>query len=330
VLAELNNCVRYFSALFGPYPYSRFGAAYHPYPFGQGFPSMLMLPKSSDASKYTYSFIAHETSHQWWGNIMGWRSYRDQWLSEGFADYSGVLYTSLRDKNPKSYQELLHRMHEALLYPPRTETGVGKGRLVDIGPIILGHRLSTSESAGAYSALIYNKGALVLRMLHFLFSDPNTGDDKAFFDMMKEFVRAHENGSASTDDFRYAANQRFANTPIARKYQLQNLNWFFQQWVYESSLPTYELAYWVENLPDGSANLRGTVYQRNVPEKWFMPLPIQVHFGADKYGRGTIYANGPETPVQVHLPRPPESVELDPDHWVLSDKTKTSIRAAVK
>ena len=43
--------------------------------------------------------MSHETAHQWWGNIVAWRSYRDQWLSEGFAEYSGVLYTAIRAKS---------------------------------------------------------------------------------------------------------------------------------------------------------------------------------------------------------------------------------------
>ena len=84
--------------MFGKYPYQTFGAAFHPYGFGQGFPSLLMIPPADQANKYTHAFIAHETAHQWWGNIVAWRSYRDQWLSEGFAEYSGLLYAGKRDQ----------------------------------------------------------------------------------------------------------------------------------------------------------------------------------------------------------------------------------------
>ena len=101
MLAELSNSVRYFQALFGKYPYETYSAVFHPYGFGQGFPSMLTIPNTDRANKYTFSFIAHETAHQWWGNIVAWRSYRDQWLSEGFAEYSGVLYTGSSAK-PRS------------------------------------------------------------------------------------------------------------------------------------------------------------------------------------------------------------------------------------
>jgi aminopeptidase N len=101
IVAELDNSLRYFSAIFGKYPYPIFGAAFHPFDFGQGFPTMLMIPATDRASKYTHAFIAHETAHQWWGNIVAWRCCRDQWLSEGFAEYSGLLFTAFRDEAAK-------------------------------------------------------------------------------------------------------------------------------------------------------------------------------------------------------------------------------------
>jgi hypothetical protein len=320
MLAELMNCVKFFSALFGEYPYPSFGAMYHPRGFGQGLATMLLLPSSDSASKYTFSFIAHETSHQWWGNMVAWRSYRDQWLSEGFAEYSGVLYTGVRDSR-KSSLELVRSMRESLKAAPRTQLGVGQGRVADVGPLILGHRLGTRETLNAYTTLIYSKGALVLRMLHFLFSDPATGDDKPFYEMMRDFVRRFQNGWASTDDFIQVADEHFVRTPIAQKYRLKDLKWFFAQWVYQAYLPSYRLDYRVQNQPDGSTLLNGTLYQEGCPENWFMPLPLVLKFGGNQTARGTIHALGPSTPVTVKLTARPREVELDPDFWILSEKT---------
>ncbi len=322
ILAELNNSVRYFHALFGAYPYETYSATVHPYGFGQGFPSMLMIPPTDRSSKYTYAFIAHETAHQWWGNIVSWRSYRDQWLSEGFAEYSGVLYTSLRE-SPKASRSLVNDMRDSLKKPPFTQTGMGSGKLNDVGPIILGHRLSSSKTYGAYQALIYNKGALVLRMLHFLYSDPGSGDDKAFFDMMKDLVEKHRNGSASTDDFRRVANEHFARSPLGKKYKMTDLNWFFRQWVYNTEVPSYKLEYSIQDQPDGSVMVSGNVLQEGVPETFFMPLPLVFTFGAERYANGTVHAYGPKTPFQIKLPQRPSKVELDAHRWVLSDKTET-------
>ena len=323
ILAELDNSLRYFSVLFGKYPYPVFGAAFHPFRFGQGFPSMLMIPATDRANKYTYSFIAHETAHQWWGDIVSWRSYRDQWLSEGFAEYSGVLYTGLRSSHG-SARDLLGEMRSSLKDPPMTQTGPGKGRLVDVGPIILGHRLSTSKTQGAYQTLIYNKGALVLRMLHFLLSDPATGDDKGFFDMMKDFVNRYRDQFASTDDFRWVASEHFAKSPIGQRFKLNNLDWFFRQWVNRADMPSYKMEYKAQDLPDGKVMLTGTVTQENVPNDWFMVLPVVISFGGKQQAQGTVHAFGPTTQFQIRLPAAPSKVELDPNHWIISASTSTN------
>ena len=322
IMAELDNSLRFFTALFGKYPYPTFGAAFHPFNYGQGFPTMLMIPATDHANRYTYVFIAHETSHQWWGDIVSWRSYRDQWLSEGFAEYSGILYTGKRSGHGAT-EELIGNLRSSLKNPPITRSGPGKGRLVDVGPIILGHRLNTSKTFGAYQALIYNKGALVLRMLHFLLTDPDTGKGDAFFDMMKEFVNRYRNGFASTDDFRLVANAHFARSPIARQYQVDNLDWFFRQWVYRTDLPTYHMEYQLQDEPNGKVLMKGTITQENVPIDFFMVLPVALSFGGKQQAFTTVHAYGPQTPFALRLPARPTKVELDPEHWILSEKTST-------
>jgi hypothetical protein len=327
LLEELNNSVRYFTALFGKYPYASFGAAFHPYPFGQGFPSLLMLPPADRSNAATYAFISHETAHQWWGNIVAWRSYRDQWLSEGFAEYSGMLYAGQRDKtNPNTLRDRIRFAREALRNPPRTATGVGQKRLVDVGPIILGHRLNTSRSYGAYQALIYSKGALVLRMLHFLLSNPQTGDEKPFLAMMSDFVERYRNKAASTEDFMRVAGEHFARTPIAPRVGIPNLDWFFRQWVYESDFPSYTLEYQVDGPAEGPVMLTGTIRQENVPAHWVMPLPVLLTFNGNQVGRAVIRVEGAESKVELKLPAKPIRVELDPLSWILSERTTTKSR----
>ncbi len=321
ILAELNNAIRYFTLLFGDYPYPTFGAAFHPFAFGQGFPSLLMIPPADRASKFTYQFIAHETSHQWWGNIVTWRSYRDQWLSEGFAHYSAILYTGVRD-GQGSKNELLGRLRTSLKDPPITTTGFGKGRLVDVGPIIMGHRLETTKTLGAYEALIYNKGALVLRMLNFMLSEPG-GNGQPFFTMMTDFVERYRNKTASSDDFRNVVNEHFAKSPIARKHGITNLNWLFAQSVYQTALPSYELRYQIEDQPDGKVLVKGTIVQENAPPDWAMVLPVKFSFGGKEEAIGTVLVDGPSSPFQLKLPSRPRKVELDPDRWILSEGVST-------
>jgi aminopeptidase N len=324
ILAEMSNALRFFTAIFGKYPYPVLNGCIHPYGFGQGFATLLMLAAADRADRNGFSFIAHETSHQWWGNIVAWRSYRDQWLSEGFAEYSGMLYTAARE-GPKDEAELIRVARDALRLPPHTTVGVTSGRLEDIGPIILGHRLNTPKSAGAYTALIYSKGALVLRMLHFLLTNPSTGDEKssAFYPMMTAFVDRYRNGMASTENFQSVASEYFAKTPIAQKYSLSNLDWFFDQWVDQAGLPAYTMEYALQDQADGTCVVAGTIHQDGVPASWVMPLPVTLTLGNGQTARTVVIAMGASTPFQLKLKGRPAKVELDPQSWVLSEKTTT-------
>ena len=324
ILAEMNNSVRFFSKLFGEYPYPLFRGVYHPFNFGQGFPTTIMIPGTDRADYRTYSFIAHETSHQWWGDMVLWRSYRDQWLSEGFAEYSGMLYVQRRDKT-HSEKELIERARYELKMPPTTLTGIGHGRLVDVGPLVIGHRVEGRETRGAYSALIYEKGALVLRMMHFLFTNPQTGDGQPFFDLMSDFVKRYKDSTASTEQFFDVANEHVKSTPLAQRYGYKDLAWFYRQWVTETYLPSYELSYHIEGDSGGGAILKGELSQTGLPESedWFMPLPLVAHFRGGKIARATVAVHGVHTPLNIKLPEPPEKVELDPELWILSEKTST-------
>ena len=152
----------------------------------------------------------------------------------------------------------------------------------------LGHPLSTRASLDAYSTLIYNKGALVLRMLHFLFTDPETGNGQPFFDMMKDFVTRYAGRAASTDDFIAVANAHIAETSVGKKFGMKDLNWFFHQWVYGTELPSYRLEYNLEPQPNGSFMLNGTLYQDDVPQEWFMPLPLLIQVGKGREAWGAV------------------------------------------
>jgi len=323
VLSESGNCVRYFSTLYGPYPYSRLSAISLPYQPHRSLPTMLMLPFENNGDRNTFLLNGREVSHQWWGGLITWNSYRDQWLDEGLAEYSGLLYTSVRDSvGDEDY--LIGLMHDELAFNPRTLAGLGPGRLVDVGPIIMGRRLSTRQTFGAWDALVRDKGALVVRMLDFLFSDLHTGDDSAFFDMLKDFVTRYSNKVASTDDFVAVANAHFADTPIAKQYKLKNLDWFFEQWVYGTSLPSYDLSYSITKQADGSAVLQGTITQRNAPDQWMMPLPLVAKFGKNKTITDIVVAAGPSSTTTLTFPQMPRSISLDPQRWVLSQRTTTN------
>src|SRR5438128_11396626 len=87
--------------------------------------------------------IAHETAHQWWGDLVSWSGYRDQWLMEALANYSSLML--LESKDPAKFREVMAKYRDDLLQKNK------EGQpLMDAGPVSLGTRLSSSHSPGGY------------------------------------------------------------------------------------------------------------------------------------------------------------------------------------
>jgi hypothetical protein len=324
VAAELGNSLNFFTSYFGPYTFGDFRATVHPFNSGQGFPTMVLLPAAKgmdEANRDVFSLIARETSHQWWGGIVTWRSYRDQWLSDGFAQYAGMMYTGFI-QNPKSEKELI-KTARFNMEQFATGTKGNMGKVAVSGPMIFGSRLGTRLTTNAYNTLINNKGALVMRMLHFLFSDTSVKGkpDQAFVDMLADFVNRFNGQAASTEDFIQVSGEHFARTSMAKRLGLQNLDWFFQQWVFDAKYPSYRLEYSVID-EGGKTFLAGNVIQENAGPNWIMPLPVILKISGQQ-GQVMVLAKGPDNPFKISLPAKPESVELDPDLWILSEKTIT-------
>src|SRR5262249_23253939 len=133
----------------------------------------------------------HEVAHQWWGHLVGWSSYHDQWLSEGFADFSASLFLQATRKTNADYLKFWERQRNSLLTKNRF------GRTAnEAGPLWLGLRLSTQKNPGGYNRVIYSKGAYVVHMLRQMMWDPNI-KDQSFIATMKDFVKSFENNNAT-------------------------------------------------------------------------------------------------------------------------------------
>ena len=137
----------------------------------------------------------HEVAHQWWGHMVGWSSYRDQWLSEGFSDFSASIYLQTVEKDLGRFLYFWETTRKTILEQNRF--GV---RPNDAGPIWMGLRLNTHKTPEAYNRLVYGKGAFVLHMLRQMMYDRQTGDER-FIAMMRDFVQTHLHQNASGQSF---------------------------------------------------------------------------------------------------------------------------------
>ena len=101
ILETVTDAVEYYSDVFGPYPLKHLRVVSSPRGYSQGLLGYVSLSTSAMVDWSTWgallgiedrrTVIAHEVAHQWWGNLVGWRGYRDQWISEAMANYAGAL-----------------------------------------------------------------------------------------------------------------------------------------------------------------------------------------------------------------------------------------------
>ena len=314
---EMANTLRIFELYFGPYPYKRLAITNIPYSYGQGWPMLIYLSALSfldstqrhqlgirDHTLLTDFFRAHESSHQWWGHRVGWKTYHDQWLSEGFAQFSGNLYVQFR-KNEREYLERLRKDKELLLTKDRSN------RVYEsLGPMWMGRRLASSDSPSGYSVVAYNKGGLILHMLRRLLWNPQSKEpDDRFIAMMQDFCHSYHNRPASTEDFKAIVEKHMTSAMDVEGNR--RMDWFFRQYVYGIGLATYQFSYSVSATPDGKWQVSGTVKQSGAPVGWKDALPLYAQVGENVRRLGVITVRESVTTFDFLLPFKPDKLSLN-------------------
>ncbi|MEB3034718.1 M1 family metallopeptidase [[Mycobacterium] nativiensis] len=145
--------------------------------------------------------IAHELAHQWFGNSVTVRRWRDIWLHEGFACYAEWLWSE--HSGGPSAGEWAQHYHQKLAALPQDLL------LADPGP------------ADMFDDRVYKRGAMTLHLLR-----GQLGDD-GFFTLLRDWTTRHRHGNASTDDF----------TGLAANYATVSLQPLWQAWLYSTALP---------------------------------------------------------------------------------------------
>ena len=252
----------------------------------------------------------HEVAHQWWGHVIGWESYRDQWMSEGFAEFSASLWVE-RLKGPVKFAEFWEDHRKQVVQATRATEGKAPYTL---GPVTQGFRLSSAKAGGAYRFLVYPKGAYILHMLRMLMFDPKTGD-ATFQAMMKDFIQTNYNTDVSTEDFHQIVAKHM--TPSMNLDGTGRMNWFFDQWVYGTDVPTYAFEYSLRE-EGGKTVIAGKITQSGVSDGFRMQVPVYLDFGKGWLRLGTVPMTGNSSKdFTVPLPQKPKRATINAQSDVL-------------
>jgi len=294
-LAEGTLAVQLYSDYFGPSLFKHMQLTQQTAcNFGQSWPELVWIPicyyfdttvrhqLGMDWGDRGYWKVVtpHEVAHQWWGHTVGFSSGRDQWMSEGFSDMSASLFLTLIEKNPKKFITFWNDERELLL--ERNPQGF---RAIDAGPLTMGYRANNSRTGFDITRrLIYPKGAYVLHMVRMMMHDNRTGD-KQFKETMQDFVKTYSGKAATTEDFKAILEKHM--TPDMDLEGNHKMDWFFNEYVYGTQLPSYKLDSSFDTGADGNVVFNLKVTQSNVDQNFRMPVPLYLEL-AD----GAIYFLG--------------------------------------
>ncbi|MFA7289043.1 MAG: M1 family metallopeptidase [Melioribacteraceae bacterium] len=189
--------LKFFESKFGRYPFQKekYGVAEFLWQAGAMEHQTITGVGSNYISGHRFfsDLLIHELAHQWWGNALTPKSWKDIWLNEGFATYSEALYW----ENNSGYDALVSTMaskqnsfKSSTLYDPE----------IDL-----------------FSRLVYDKGAWVLHMLRY-----EVGNDN-FFKILRTYYDSFKYKNVETKDF----------IAITEKISGKNLKKFFDQWVFK-------------------------------------------------------------------------------------------------
>ena len=268
--------------------------------YGQSWPMLVYLPicgfwdstiqnqfglKPSDS--YWKTVTAHEVAHQWWGHTVGFAGYRDQWMSEGFAEFSAAMFLQATRKNNNEFRDFWKQLKEELTV--RNSEGF---RPIDVGPVTMGYRLNTEKTGGVARFLIYPKGAYILHMIRMMMYSPKTGDED-FRVMMHDFVDTYRLKVATTEDFKAMVEKHMtAGMDLDRNHKM---DWFFNEYVYGTDLPQLHFESQIKSNGDADS-LYFKLTQSGVPETFKMTIPIYLELGDGRTVRlGIVSMNGNST-----------------------------------
>ena len=279
-----------FSKKFGLYPFIKEKYGHAQFGWGGGMEHQTCTSISS----FGETLIAHELTHQWFGDKLTCKSWENIWLNEGFASYGECLYTEAIGGKPS---------YDAYIKSFMTSAKTAKGTIYvqDVNNI--------NEIFS--SARTYRKGAVVIHSLRGI-----VGDDK-FFKILQNYIASkNAYGNATIEDFQAVAEQVYG----------QSLDYFFKEWLYGENYPKYKSQWSSTPQSNGSFKVKIELSQSTNTNPVFFTMPIQISVNQ---GLGdttiTVFNNQAIQSFEFIVKQMPSSLIIDPNNLILKDLTLLNV-----
>ncbi len=248
----------------------------------------LLFDDDTEQLRTLHTLDAHETAHQWFGDLVTCRDWSHLWLNEGFASYYTVLYEEQKSGR------------DAMLFALWNEAqGIFKSS--DTRPTVWRDYRDPMEQ---FDFRVYPKGSWILHMIR------SRLGPELYRKSIHAYLESHRNGIATTDDLQEAIEEESG----------LSFDQFFDQWLYHGGLPELKLDYsWDAASELAKLSVRQT--QKVSSEVLLFRLDLPVRFlikGREKPIDFKVTASKTEEDFYFPLPGQPELVRVDPDYTLLA------------
>lgn len=289
--SEHPQILKVLSQLFGEYPFvkEKYGVAEFLWQSGAMESATITGIGSNfvNGAKMFTDIYVHEAAHQWWGNCVTPKTWKDIWLNEGFATYSEALYDEIvygKEALFSNMNKNFSTEYEGPLYNP---------------------------GSNLFSSKVYRKGAWVLHMLRWEVGDEN------FFAILHQYFDLYQYKNASSEDFR----------KVCEEVTKTDLTQFFNQWVYVGeSVPSVNYRWKVKQDDDSTYYVVLSLKQIQKGEtEYHFPVEVQFQFDTpgDDYSE-KILVDGSDYETTIKLKKKMNSLKLDPSGWLLVEFNDTN------
>lgn len=245
--------LKYYSKLFGKFPFEKEGFATlnDQFIFG-GMENQTIISLCPDC--WNEEVIAHELSHEWFGNMISPKSWSDIWLNEGFATYcEGLWYENIYGKDAYDYYIKINsqKYFSTNVFFPIYDS-LWSAKTPSIDTLYNG-------------AIIYAKSACVIHTLR------NVLGDSLFFRSLNNYTNNPKlkYSNATTNDF----------IETIRKVSGEDYNWFFDEWLKYPKHPVYDVYYSITEIDSGKWQIDFIIHQENLNDFIFkMPIEVEIMF----------------------------------------------------
>ena len=298
--ALTTDMIYFYDSLFGDYPFERYGMdVVSPFYYGGMEHQTMSTIHRQWLIGNDYYGMAHELSHQWWGDMITCFGWQNVWLNEGFATYCDALYLERRQGHQAFINTMVGRLNNYI-------------SAENINPRSMYNPPADQIFSWSHS---YCKGSWVLHMIRFL-----CVSDSTWLELLSAYRDSFAYKNASSADLNRIMNQVLGN----------DYDWFFDEFVYGMGYPYYNVI-WNKSYeaPNWRLTLDITQIQTIGPAVFHIPLPVAINFsGSDTII--TLQINQSPQHFEFLFNQEPVGVVVDPEHWIIQKNIVTGINEEKK